>query len=956
MKNSKDLLIGDNLPFIEDLYSQYVVDPDSVDPSWKPLFEEYFGSVPNGHASGRVRPGFVPRSVFEPVQIAGGGASNLLGLTDAEYQPQDDKESAVKTPSKTAKFAARVAALVRAYRLRGHLVADLDPLGRQRVNSPPGLEPSHHGFTDDDLKVPVLYKSLFGDREVTLGELIERLKHLYCKHVAVEFWDIPQAERRLWLRQQIELNEYSPLKGADEKIRIFEQLCDADAFEMFLHKKYIGAKRFGITGGDALIPLFHAMLDEGANLGLEEVIIGMAHRGRLNVLRNIMGKPAEVMLSEFEKAPDPESALGSSDVKYHMGYSTNYVTSDEKSVHLSLSFNPSHLEFVNPVVVGRVRAKQDNDASAQRKTKLAPFLLHGDAAFSGQGIVTETLNLAKLDAHDVGGTIHIVINNQVGFTAEPGESRSTTYCTDIAKILEIPIFHINSDDPEACVRVAKLAMRYRQKFKTDVVIDFICYRRYGHNEGDEPRFTQPKMYAAIDATVPIREQYGKALVSEGVLTQAQIDEKWNSRLEAYAETFEAIRENPIRPDVCSLQGRWTEYRGGAIDNGQTVNTRVPIETLKELGEKITHLDPSLNVHRTVKRLFATRKKMVNGEASLDWGAAESLAFASLISEGTPIRLCGQDAVRGTFGHRHAAITTDENSEKSWPLRQIDGASFEVFNSCLSEQGVLGYEYGYSLDKPETLTIWEAQFGDFSNGAQIIIDQFITSGEDKWKRLSGIVMLLPHGYEGQGPEHSSARVERYLQQCAEDNMFVCNFTLPSQYFHAIRRHMIDKVRKPLLIMTPKSLLRYKGASSALSDLSEGGLQKLIPEVRELSSDKVKRVIFCSGKVYYDFYEAAVEEGRDDIAIIRVEQLYPLNIADLKTQIAKYPNDVEVVWAQEEPKNMGPWSYMFPLLIEALDEKKFPKFIGRPASASPATGVKEAHLIEQKMIVDEAITDA
>jgi len=950
VKNSKDLLIGDNLPFIEDLYSQYVTDPESVDPSWRPLFEEYFGAIPNGHASGRVHPGFLPRSLFEPIH----GESDGMGVfSEAEYNDEDDKESSVKTPSKSAKFAARVAALVRAYRLRGHLVAELDPLGRERKNLPPSLDPAHHGFSDNDLKVPLFYESLFGARQVTLGELIDRLKHLYCKHVAVEFWDIPQAERRLWLKSQIELNDYSPLDGMKEKTRIYEQLCDADAFEMFLHKKYIGAKRFGITGGDALIPLFHAMLDEGAKLGLQEVIIGMAHRGRLNVLRNIMGKPAEVMLSEFEKAPDPESALGASDVKYHMGYSSDYKTIDGQSVHLSLSFNPSHLEFVNPVVVGRVRAKQDIDGSAERKTKFAPFLLHGDAAFSGQGIVTETLNLAKLEAHDVGGTIHIVINNQVGFTAIPEESRSTTYCTDIAKILEIPIFHINSDDPEACVRVAKLAMRYRQKFKTDIVIDFICYRRYGHNEGDEPRFTQPTMYKAIDALDPIRVQYGNTLIAEKVLTDAEVKEKWDSRLASYAQTFEKIRKNPIRPDVCSMLGRWTNYRGGMIGDDK-VETRVSTEILTDLGDKMTTLDASIKVHRTVKRLFATRKKMISGQQSLDWGAAEGLAFATLISEGCPIRLCGQDVVRGTFGHRHAAVYNSENDEKFWPMENIDGASFDVFNSCLSEQGVLGYEYGYSLDKPETLTIWEAQFGDFSNGAQIIIDQFISSGEDKWKRLSGIVMLLPHGYEGQGPEHSSARIERYLQLCAEDNMFVCNFTLPSQYFHALRRHMLSKVRKPLLVMTPKSLLRYKHATSELSELSEGEFQKLIPEVRELDADKVKRVIFCSGKVYYDLYEAALEQEREDVAIIRVEQLFPLNTDDLKNEITKYKN-AEVFWVQEEPKNMGPWSYIFPLLIEAMDEKKIPKYIGRPASASPATGVKEAHLIEQKMIVDEAIRD-
>lgn len=949
MKKSNDLLIGDNLPFIEDLYSQYVEDPNSVDPSWKPLFEEYFGQVPNGHATGRVHAGFVPRSLFEPVHLGENGTDD----GDTEYH-DNDHETPVNTPSKNAKFAARVAKLVRDYRLRGHLVADLDPLGRPRTNSPPGLDISHHGFSKEDLSVPLYYKSLFGDKQVTLGTLIDRLKTLYCQHIAVEFWDIPEHNRRKWLRHQIENNDYATLNGREEKIQIYEHLCDADAFEMFIHKKYVGAKRFGISGGDALIPLFNAMLDEGAALGLREAVIGMAHRGRLNILRNIMGKPAEVMLSEFEKDPNPENALGASDVKYHMGYSHDHKTKDGKSIHLSLSFNPSHLEFVNPVAVGRVRAKQNILQSDDHKTQIAPFLLHGDAAFTGQGVVAETLNLAKLEAHDVGGTVHIVINNQIGFTASPDESRSTTYATDMAKILEIPIFHVNADDPEACVRVAKLAMQYRQKFHTDVVIDLICYRRYGHNEGDEPRFTNPTMYNRIDETEPIRIQYGKTLIAENVLSEDEVNARWNSRMDAYEKAFEKIRVTPIREKVNSMEGRWKNYRGGKIDIGQNIVTRVPMEKLKALGHIITEIPSEVKVHRTIKRLFSTRRKMLSGDQGLDWGAAESLAFASLIDEKTPIRLCGQDAIRGTFGHRHAAIFDANSDQKFWPTRNVNSnTDYEVYNSCLSEQGVLGFEYGYSLDKPDTLTVWEAQFGDFSNGAQIILDQFISSGEDKWSRLSGLVLLLPHGYEGQGPEHSSARLERYLQMCADDNMFVCNFTLPAQYFHAIRRHMLDDIRKPMVIMTPKSLLRFKEATSPLSELSEGKFHKIIDDVQGLELKKVKKLIFCTGKVYYDILHGIKEKNISDVAVIRIEQLHPLEKEDLQKIFVKYPKDVKIMWVQEEPKNMGAWSYIFPRFIDALDGKKIPLYAGRSASASPATGVKEAHLIEQKMLVEDAL---
>lgn len=945
-KTSETLLSGENLPFIEQLYHQYRAEPGSVDPSWLPIFREYFGPE-----EAPVKPSFVARSIFA-APATNGDAPGFEGMSEAEYAPLPTK-APLKAPGKSTKFAARVLGLIEEYRLHGHLVAKIDPLGRPRLNFPPELDPSFFGFTKEDLDVKVQAADLFGNQEVTLRQVIERLKNRYCGSIAVEFANIPDTETREWLREQIEVHNYAPINGAIEQKKIYEDLVSSDAFETFLHTKYVGTKRFSLTGGDALIPMMTAILDEGSQNGVAECILGMAHRGRLNVLHNIMGKPAPAMLSEFEKAPNPEDYLGSSDVKYHMGYSSDFISRHGKKVHLSLTFNPSHLEFVNPVVLGRSRAKQDRRRG--ERTEVLPILLHGDAAFSGQGIVAESLNMSLVDGFTVHGCVHIVINNQIGFTATPEESRSTTYCTDIAKILEVPIFHVNGDDPEACVRVARLAMRYRQQFKQDVIIDLVCYRRYGHNEGDEPRFTQPVMYAAIDELRSVREMYRDELVANKVMTQDEADAIWDARMNNYAAVFQDVQAAPKRAPISSLAGVWDKFRGGAIDVSEKIKTQVPLELLTDLGLKLAHIPEDVKAHRTIQRLFKTREEMARGEKPLDWGFGEALAFATLLHEGTNVRLTGQDVVRATFSQRHGAVTDIETNERHWPswhLAEKQGC-FEVYNSVLSENAVLGYEYGYSLDYPESLVIWEAQFGDFANGAQVIIDQFISSGEDKWKRLSGVVMLLPHGFEGQGPEHSSARLERFLSLSAEDNMYVCNLTTPAQYFHALRRQVVHPLRKPLVIMSPKSLLRHRLASSMIQELAEGGFQHVIGETRALDAAAVKRVLFCSGKVYYDLIQAAEERGEDTTAIVRVEQLYPLDIPAMQATLDLYPNAKDVRWVQEEPKNMGAWHFMLPRMLEGLGV--IPKYVGRVESASPATGNADSHEIEQNRLLKEAFAD-
>ena len=943
-------LFGDNIKFIEQLYRRYLDDPESVDASWHEFFEDYEanGAEPNGE-----HPTFRPRSIFEPV------ASDAVAADDDPVFVDTLEGTTVRAPGRTKGFAASVEAMVRAFRLHGHLIAQIDPLKRDRKTAPPELDPSLYGFTDDDMESLVHYEPLFGSEKVTLGTLLTRLRELYCDHIGVEYQNIPGSEARTWLRNQIERNDYAELEGDDDRKLILEGLIDADSFESFLHKKYVGAKRFSLTGGDALIPMLTFLLEEAGSLGADEFVIGMAHRGRLNVLHNIMEKSSEAMFSEFEQVETPEKYVGSSDVKYHMGYSSDYTTREGDDIHLSLCFNPSHLEWVNPVALGRVRAKQDRLGTDDANQRLVPLLLHGDAGFSGQGIVAESLNLARVPGYHIGGTIHVVINNQIGFTTEPEEGRSTTYATDVAKMLEVPIFHVNANDPEACVRVMKLATRYRQRFGEDVIIDLVCYREYGHNEGDEPRFTQPTMYELIDDLEPVRETYTEELIDQGVISGDDADELWDKRMDDYQEVFRDVRESPNRKAIDSMAGVWQDYRGGDLSADSLVESSIDRETFEQLAESLAESPEDHEVHRTLRRLLKQRKGIATGETPVDWGTGEALAFASLLVHGTPIRMSGQDAIRGTFSHRHAALYDQDDGTSYWPLRNLtdDQADIEIYNSVLSEAGVLGFEYGYSLDSPDALVLWEAQFGDFVNSAQVIIDQFISSGEDKWKRLSGLVMLLPHGYEGQGPEHSSARPERFLQLCSGNNMYVCNMTTPAQYFHALRRQIIHPARKPLIVMTPKSLLRHEEAVSDVDDFIDCGFDPVIGEVRDnIDADDVRRVLLCSGKVYYDLTAYADEHDIDDVAIVRVEQLHPLDVDALRDAVDEFPDDAELAWVQEEPKNMGYWNYILPRLIDIFGADSIPHYIGRSAAASPATGAYATHKFEQNKVMEAAFDDA
>ncbi len=942
-----DLFFGENVKFMEGLYQQYLQDPDAVDASWHDFFEEYKseGEPANGDA-----PHFRARSIFEPLP----GAPTAAADGDPVFVDKLEGTT-VRAPGRTKGFAASVEAMVRAFRLHGHLIAQIDPLGRDRRTSPPELDPALYGISKSDMDATIHYEPLFGSTKVTVAQLIDRLRSLYCDHIGVEYQNIPGSQARSWLRDQIERQDYAELNGDEERISILQNLINADSFESFLHKKYVGAKRFSLTGGDALIPMLSTMLEEAGGLGVEECIIGMAHRGRLNVLHNIMDKSAEAMLSEFEKVENPEEYVASSDVKYHMGYSSDYITEAGDEIHLSLCFNPSHLEFVNPVVLGRSKAKQDRMGVDNAKKRLVPLMMHGDAAFSGQGVVAESLNLARVPGFDVGGTVHVVINNQIGFTTLPEEGRSTTYATDVAKMLEVPIFHVNANDPEACARVMKLAMRYRQKFGEDVIIDLVCYRQYGHNEGDEPRFTQPDMYAHIDDTPPVREIYAGRLIDQGTIDDDGVQAMWDERMKDYNEVFQEVRNNPQRKSINTLDGVWEPYRGGGISVDSMVSSHIDEDTFKRYAEAISTIPDDFNPHRTLRRLIKQRNAVSDGETPVDWGTGEALAFASLLENGTSIRMSGQDAIRGTFSHRHAALTDQETGHRYWPLRHLvdNDASFEIYNSVLSETGVLGFEYGYSLDSPDALVLWEAQFGDFANGAQVIIDQFINSGEDKWKRLSGVTLLLPHGYEGQGPEHSSARLERFLQLCSGDNMYVCNMTTPANYFHALRRQILHPARKPLVVMSPKSLLRHRDAVSPMSDFTDHGFETVIGDDRDLvDNDKVRRVLLCSGKVYYDLASHAGEEGIDDVAIVRVEQLHPLDREALERAVEPYPDDAEIAWVQEEPKNMGAWHYIFPKLVEIFGADPLPHYIGRRPSASPATGAYATHQLEQQRVLDAA----
>jgi 2-oxoglutarate dehydrogenase E1 component len=832
--------------------------------------------------------------------------------------------------------------------VRGHLFAKTDPLGTP-PDAAPELDLSNFGLSASDYDASFATLGVGGMPEhATLRQIIAHLSDTYCGSIGVEFTHIEEPDAREWLQNEMESTKNRAALDEAQLIRILKHLTDAEIFEQFVHKNFLGAKRFSAEGAESMIPMLDLLIEYAAGHRIEEIVIGMAHRGRLNVLANIMQKNVREIFAAFRDS-NPERNLGRGDVKYHLGASADRATSSGRSIHLSLAFNPSHLEFVNPVVEGRVRAKQD-----RRKRKgVMPLLIHGDAAFIGQGIVPETLNMMGLEGYSTGGTIHLVVNNQIGFTTLPQDSRSTRYCTDITRMLKVPVFHVNGEDPEAVIQAASLAIEFRQRFGKDVVIDMLCYRKYGHNEGDEPRYTQPVMYQLVDKKPTVREVYVKRLVEAGHITKAQADELKSQRQAALAQALEEERQGDWLKAPSAMEGVWTPYYGGPDFHVAEVDTSVPREKLVELATKLSDLPEGFAANPKVKAVLDTRRERIASGQPFDWGTGEALAFATLVAENRRVRITGQDARRGTFTHRHATLYDAKHGQRYTPLSNLGAGHFEVFDSPLSEAGVLGFEYGYSLDTPDGLVLWEAQFGDFVNGAQVIVDQFICSAEDKWLRLSGIVMLLPHGYEGAGPEHSSARIERFLQQAASDNIQVCNLTTPAQLFHCLRRQVLRPWRKPLVIFTPKSLLRHKEATSTVEDLATGQFQRVIPD-KDTDPRAVKRVLLCSGKVYYDLLDARRKLGRKDVAIIRLEQLYPLN-EQLPKALAPYADGTRLFWVQEEPQNMGAWYFLHANLHSVIGDRLPLSLVSRPASASPATGSKASHDLEQQRLIDEALAE-
>jgi 2-oxoglutarate dehydrogenase E1 component len=944
MANPQDsYLSGANIDFIEGLYARYLEDPTSVDPSWQELFARSNG-------------GGLP--IFTRPEGAPAPSRPRVPSAAVATGPQ-----AVPTVDfiQDMRLQSRVDQTISAFRLRGHLRATLDPLARPR---PPlehvadlGMVDENH-FSPTELEQLVESSSVFPQARVKLKELLARLHRTYTGSIGVEYMHMLDSERRRWLLRRMEHTENRTAFSVEEQRQLLTRLSYAEGFESFLHTKFVGAKRFSLDGSESLVPMLDAMLEVGGRMGLREVVIGMAHRGRLNVLTNILGKNPAQIFSEFEGPRDPKAHMGRGDVKYHMGFSSDHVTKDGQSIHLSLSFNPSHLEAVNPVVVGRVRAKQDRSGDTER-TRVMPLLIHGDAAFIGQGVVAETLNLARLRGYETGGTLHMVINNQVGFTTDPHDSRSSIYSTALAQMLDIPIFHVNGDDPEACVHVARLAAEYRQTFKSDVVIDLVCYRRYGHNEGDDPSFTQPRMYELIRKQSTVRTQYAQALATAERVSQEESEAIRQRCLQEFDQALTHARTESQFKEPSALEGLWQPYKGGSYREVPRVSTAVDKAVLRGYLERLARVPENFNVHRDVERTVLKKRQAMLENETLQWSEGEALAFASLLSEGYSVRLSGQDSERGTFSHRHAVLHDVASGERYGLFDQFSTGKgrFYVYNSPLSEMGVMGFEYGYSLDVPDGLILWEAQFGDFANGAQIIIDQFLAAGESKWRRLSGLTLLLPHGYEGQGPEHSSARLERFLDLCAEDNIQVCYPTTPAQIFHLLRRQVVRPYRKPLVIMSPKSLLRRPEAVSKLDELAHGSFQEVLHDRLEVEPGGVTRLLLCSGKVAYDLAKARDEHKDWSTAIVRVEQLYPFPVDELAGLVAKMPRLAELYWVQEEPKNAGGWHFMYPRLMELVAQRPPGSvkvgYIGRAPAASPATGFQQTHNLEQQLIVEEAI---
>ncbi|WP_414464248.1 2-oxoglutarate dehydrogenase E1 component [Hyphomicrobium sp. DY-1] len=966
-----------NAPYIEDMQAEYERNPGAVSDEWRRFFESIKEAPTQltGYAGG---PAWAPP--LSALLEESGTDKDLVGALTGDYGETErtirdkiERRAQISgfemTPAaslRATQDSIRALMLIRAYRVIGHLAADLDPLGLADRRVHRELLPETYGFTDADLDRPIFIDRVMGLETATMRQILTILRRTYCRKIGVQFTHITDPTQKGWIQERIEGPEKDVRFTPEGQKAILKKLIETETFEKFCDIKYTGTKRFGLDGAESIIPALEQIIKRGGHLGVQEIAMGMAHRGRLNVLANVMSKPLRAIFKEFKGGSfKPDDVEGSGDVKYHLGASSDRMF-DGNSVHLSLTANPSHLEIVDPVVLGKVRAKQDQrNCPSNDRTAVMPLLIHGDAAFAGQGVVAECFGLSGLRGHRTGGSIHFIINNQIGFTTAPHHSRSSPYCSDVALMIEAPIFHVNGDSPEAVVHVAKIATEFRQRFQKPVVIDMFCYRRHGHNEADEPLFTQPAMYKRIKSHPTVVDIYSKDLIDEGIITQAEftaMKDEVRGNLDNEFSFSDGYKPN--KADW--LDGRWSGITRPDSDDWRG-NTGVEIDTLKDIGHRVTTIPNDFHIHKTVGKLIERRREMIDTGQGIDWAMAEHMAFASLLMEGFRVRLSGQDCERGTFSQRHAVFIDQESERRFSPLKHLspNQARFEIVNSMLSEEAVLGFEYGYSLAEPNALTLWEAQFGDFANGAQVIFDQFLSSGERKWLRMSGLVCLLPHGYEGQGPEHSSARLERYLQLSAEDNWQVANCSTPANYFHILRRQLHRNFRKPLILMTPKSLLRHKRVVSKIEDFGPTtSFHRLLWDDAERGSSsitlkpdaEIKRVVICTGKVYYDLLEARDAKGLDDVYILRVEQLYPFPARALINELGRF-KFAEIVWCQEEPKNMGAWYFMDANIEWVLNHLGYihrrPRYAGRPASAATATGLLSQHIKEQTALVADAL---
>src|SRR5271163_1715168 len=970
-------LDGANGAYVEALQARYERDPNSVEPGWRDFFDALGDDPASVEKTARgpswERPNW-------PVPPAGDLINALDGDWPATEKAVGEKlrakaaaEPTVEAPSeesihRSTRDSVRALMMIRAFRMRGHLHADLDPLGLEPRRDHEELHPSSYGFDEADYDRKIFIDGVLGLEFATVRQMLAILRRTYCGTIGFEFVHISDPAEKGWIQERIEGPDKEIQFTKEGKRAILTKLVEAEGFENFFDVRYPGGKRFGLDGGESMIPALEQIIKRGGQLGLKEIVFGMAHRGRLNVLSQVMAKPHRVIFHEFKGgSASPDEVEGSGDVKYHLGASSDREF-DGNKVHLSLTANPSHLEIADPVVLGKVRAKQDQLNDYIERVKVLPLLIHGDAAFAGQGVVAECFGLSGLRGHRTGGSLHFIVNNQIGFTTYPRYSRSSPYPSDVAKMIDAPIFHVNGDDPEAVVFAAKVAIEFRQKFHKPVVIDMFCYRRHGHNEGDEPMFTQPVMYKKIAAHPSTLEIYSRRLIAEGVMTEGEVEKAkadWRARLDAELDAGSGYKPN--KADW--LDGKWAGFKtADQEEDPRRGVTGVDLGELRNIGRKITKVPDGFRVHRTIQRFLENRAKAIDSGVGIDWATGESLAFCTLLQEGHHVRLSGQDSERGTFSQRHSVLIDQEDESRYTPFNHLgtDQGHYEVINSLLSEEAVLGFEYGYSLAEPNALAMWEAQFGDFANGAQVLFDQFISSGERKWLRMSGLVCLLPHGYEGQGPEHSSARLERFLQMCAEDNMQVVYPTTPANFFHVLRRQLHREIRKPLILMTPKSLLRHKRAVSRVDELGKDTTfhrilyddAQMLPDekIKLVPDQNIRRVVLCSGKVYYDLYDEREKRGVDDIYLLRVEQLYPVPVKALVKELGRFKS-AEVVWCQEEPRNMGAWHFIEPYLEWVLNQinatYKRPRYAGRAAAAATATGLMSKHLAQLKALLDDAL---